>query len=218
MVIKKILSGEKTNLYKWAKTLALFTIFYNIIEGLASVYFGVKDETLSLFGFGIDSFVEVISGIGIWHMLLRIKANGEERDEFEKRALKITGTAFYILVAGLIISAIYNALTYHKPETTFGGIVVSLVSIISMGLLIHYKLKVGRALGSQAIIADANCTKTCLYLSIILLVSSVGYELSGLGGFDSIGAILIAYFSFREGREAFEKARTGKNCACESNH
>lgn len=218
MVIKKILNEEKTNLYRWARMLALFTIFYNIIEGLVSVYFGVKDETLSLFGFGIDSFVEVISGIGIWHMLLRIKAKGEERDEFEKRALKITGTAFYILVAGLIISAVYNIFTYHKPETTFWGIVISLVSIASMGLLIHYKLKVGSALDSQAIIADANCTKTCLYLSIILLVSSVGYELSGLGGFDSLGAILIAYFSFKEGREAFEKARTGKNCGCEDNH
>ena len=99
VIIKKIISNEKTNLYKWARMLALFTVFYNIIEGLVSVYFGVKDETLTLFGFGIDSFVEVISGIGIWHMLFRIKANGEERDEFEKRALKITGTAFYILVA-----------------------------------------------------------------------------------------------------------------------
>lgn len=218
MVIKKILSEEKTNLYRWARMLALFTIFYNIVEGLVSVYFGVKDETLSLFGFGIDSFVEVISGIGIWHMLIRIKAKGEERDEFEKRALKITGTAFYILVAGLIISVVYNTLTYHKPETTFWGIVISLVSIISMSLLIYYKLKVGRALNSQAIIADANCTKTCLYLSIILLISSVGYELSGLGWFDSLGAILIAYFSFKEGREAFEKVRTGKNCGCEDNH
>ncbi len=215
MAIDKILSEEKTGLYRWAKILALFTVFYNIIEGLVSVYFGVKDETLSLFGFGVDSFVEVISGIGIWHMLYRIKANGEERDEFEKRALQITGTAFYILVAGLIISALYNALTLHKPETTFGGIVISLISISTMGLLIHYKLKVGNALDSQAMIADANCTKTCLYLSIVLLVSSVGYELSGIGGFDSLGAILIAYFSFKEGREAFEKARTGKNCGCE---
>ncbi len=218
MIHKNRMSEEKTNLYRLAKTLALITVFYNIIEGLASVYFGVKDETLSLFGFGIDSFVEVISGIGIWHMLARIKVSGEARDEFEKRALKITGAAFYILVAGLIISAIYNTFTYHEPETTLGGIVISLVSIMSMSLLIHYKLKVGRSLDSQAIIADANCTKTCLYLSIILFISSVGYELSGVGGFDTLGALLIAYFSFKEGREAFEKARTGKNCGCDIIH
>jgi len=183
---------------------------------LVSVYLGLQDETLSLFGFGVDSFVEVISGIGIWHMLTRIKTSGEERDEFEKRALRITGTSFYILTAGLVFSALYNILIDHKPETTFWGIVISLISIATMGLLIHYKLKTGKALGSQAIIADANCTKTCLYLSIVLLAASTGYELTGLGGFDSAGALLIAYFSFNEGREAFEKARTGKHCSCET--
>lgn len=214
MTAKNIQGDDKTTLYKWARLLALFTILYNIIEGLVSVYFGLQDETLSLFGFGIDSFVEVISGIGIWHMLIRIKAKGEERDEFEKRALQITGTAFYVLVSGLIISAVYNSWTNHRPETTFWGIAVSLISIISMSVLIHYKYKVGKALDSRAIIADANCTKTCLYLSVILLISSVGYELSGIGWFDSLGAILIAYYSFKEGREAFEKARTGKNCQC----
>ncbi|MEK7852009.1 MAG: hypothetical protein AAB275_08995, partial [Deltaproteobacteria bacterium] len=61
------------DLYQWANTLALITIFYNIGEGLVSVYFGLEDETIALFGFGIDSFVEVISGIGIWHMIRRFK-------------------------------------------------------------------------------------------------------------------------------------------------
>ncbi|MHB8906331.1 MAG: hypothetical protein ACYC6D_09430, partial [Melioribacteraceae bacterium] len=71
---ENLLSEKKKNLYTWALRLAMFTVFYNIVEGLVSVYFGVKDETLSLLGFGVDSFVEVISGIGIWHMLSRIKA------------------------------------------------------------------------------------------------------------------------------------------------
>ena len=209
---------DKTILYKYAVILAFITVFYNLAEGLISVYFGIQDETISLFGFGVDSFVEVISGIGIWHMLIRIKTKGEERDEFEKTALRVTGTSFYILTAGLIITALYNLYIWHKPETTFWGIVISLISIITMSALIFFKMKVGRALNSRALVADANCTKTCLYLSIILLAASVGYELTGLGGIDSIGALLIAYFSFKEGREAFEKARTGKNCGCEDDH
>ena len=45
----------KQNLYKRASLLALITIFYNLIEGLVSVFFGAADETLSLLGFGIDS-------------------------------------------------------------------------------------------------------------------------------------------------------------------
>ena len=218
MINNKIKSGN-TKLYKLAYLLSLITIFYNLVEGAVSTFLGFEDETLALFGFGVDSFVEVISGIGIWHMLRRIKIKGEfDRDEFEKTALKITGTAFYILVAGLLISSIYNLMSGHKPETTFWGIVISIVSIITMTLLIKYKLGVGKALNSDAIIADANCTKTCLYLSVILLIASVGYELTGLGGIDSMGALAIAWFSLKEGKEAFEKAKTGKNCSCEIEH
>ncbi|MDQ7816222.1 MAG: hypothetical protein RDU14_04305 [Melioribacteraceae bacterium] len=207
---------DNSKLYKLAYLLALITIFYNLVEGAISTFLGFEDETLALFGFGVDSFVEVISGVGIWHMLRRIRIKGEAvRDKFEKTALKITGTAFYILVAGLLISSVYNLITGHMPETTFWGIVISIVSIITMTLLIKYKLGVGKALNSDAIIADANCTKTCLYLSVILLIASVGYELTGLGGIDSIGALAIAWFSLKEGKEAFEKAKTGKNCDCE---
>lgn len=209
------MSEEKRKLYKWALVLAMLTVFYNILEGLASVYLGIKDETLSLFGFGADSFVEVISGIGIWHMLARIEAHGSERDEFEKQAIKVTGVSFYILSAGLIISAVINAISDHKPETTFWGIVISLISIGTMGLLIYYKMKVGKALGSQAIIADANCTKTCFYLSIVLLAASTGYELSGFRSLDSLGALFISYFSFKEGREAFKKVESGNHCGCD---
>jgi divalent metal cation (Fe/Co/Zn/Cd) transporter len=83
-----------------------------------------------------------------------------------------------------------------------------------MWLLIHYKIKVGTQLDSQAIIADANCTKACLYLSIVLLLSSGGYELTGIGGLDSIGAIFIAGLSFKEGRESLQKAK-GLSCSCQ---
>jgi divalent metal cation (Fe/Co/Zn/Cd) transporter len=218
MIQENFLSEEKRKLYKWALLLAMFTVFYNIFEGLVSIYFGLEDGSLSLLGFGVDSFVEVISGIGIWHMLTRIRAHNSERDEFEKRALNITGVSFYILTAGLIVSSILNVLNNHKPETTFWGVVISLISIAAMGFLIYYKMKVGKALDSRAIIADANCTKTCLYLSLVLLAASVGYELTGFGAFDSAGALFIAYLSFNEGREAFEKARTGKECGCNENH
>ena len=203
------------NLYANALLLARITVFYNIVEGLASVLLGAKDETLSLFGFGVDSFVEVISGIGIWHMVSRMMRRPDSNpDDFERTALRITGSAFYILAAGLVATAAINFYTGRRPETTFWGIVISNISIFTMWLLIYFKLKVGRALQSDAIIADANCTKTCLYLSFVLLFSSLGYELTGIGWFDSLGAVAIAVFSFREGKESFEKAK-GKPCSCQ---
>jgi len=204
----------KENLYHRANYLALFTIGYNLVEGLASVLMGVADETLVLLGFGVDSFIEVISAIGVWHMLRRIRSNeGETRDEFEQRALRITGAAFYLLTAGLLLMAGTNLYQQHRPETTLWGVIISLASISFMWYLIRQKTVVGRALNSPAILADAACSRACLYLSAVLLSASLGYELTGIGSLDAIGAMLIAWLSFKEGREAFGKAK-GISCSC----
>lgn len=206
------------NHIKKAFALSLVTIFYNFAEGLISIYFGAGDETLALFGFGVDSFVEVISGIGITHMILRMKyANVNSRDSFERTALKVTGTAFYLLTAGLIVGSVLNIINRVKPETTLPGIVIASISIVTMFWLMNSKLKVGKALNSDAIIADANCTKTCFYLSFILLASSGLYELFGIAYFDVLGSLGIAYFAFREGKESFEKAKSDYLlCSCEN--
>lgn len=204
------------NSLRTAFILSLITIFYNIVEGLISVYFGSGDETLALLGFGIDSFVEVISGIGIAHMILRMKySNIVTRDAFEKTALKITGTAFYLLTVGLIAGSVLNIINDVKPETTLPGIFIAIVSIVTMFWLMNSKLKVGKELNSDAIIADANCTKTCFYLSFILLGASALYELFGVAYFDIVGSLGIAYFAFKEGKEAFEKIRTGNLACCD---
>src|SRR5512135_3706146 len=113
--------------WQYALWLALFTIFYNLIEGLVSIAFGVQDEALTLFGFGVDSFIEVMSGLGILAMVLRIRRNPDTpRSQFERTALRITGTAFYLLAVGLAVTAIYNLVTGHKPSTTLPGLIISL--------------------------------------------------------------------------------------------
>jgi hypothetical protein len=98
-----------SNLYRLASSLAVVTILYNILEGAVSVYFGVDDDALSLFGFGLDSFVEVVSGIGVWHMIHRLRRFPEsDPDRFERTALRITGSAFYVLSIGLIVTGLMN--------------------------------------------------------------------------------------------------------------
>ena len=203
-------------LYKIAFGLAIFTILYNLAEGLISTYLGFEDESLALFGFGSDSFIEVISGIGIAHMILRIrKYPDSNRDNFERTALRITGFAFHFLVIGLVTTSIYNIWTGHKPLTTFWGVVISGISILIMGFLVIWKKKIGRKLDSQPILADANCTLVCFYMSVVLLISSGIYELTGFPYIDSIGTIGLAYFAFRESRECFQKANSNKYCCCE---
>lgn len=199
--------AETGKLYTRAYRLSLFTIFYNILEGVVSMIMGYNDETLALFGFGVDSFIEVLSGIGIAVMILRIQKNPlSPKKPFETTALRITGSAFYLLSAGLLIGIVVNIITGHKPETTLPGIVISLISILVMVWLMVSKRKTGEKLESEPIICDSNCTKTCVYMSVILLVSSLIYELTGFPYADAIGAAGLIYFSVTEGREAFEKA------------
>lgn len=206
---------ETKKLYRAAFGLALFTIFYNVAEGLFATYLGFEDDSLALFGFGVDSFIEVISGLGIAHMIFRIKLNPDsKRDNFERTALKITGVSFYILVVGLVISSLYNIKTGHNPKTTIWGVVISLISIAFMWALIYGKTKVGKKLNSAAILADAECSRVCVYMSVILLISSGLYELTHIPYLDVAGTLGLAYFSFREGRECFEKAEGGFSCSC----
>ncbi len=206
---------HQARLYKTAYWLGIFTIIYNLIEGIVATSFGFEDETLALFGFGVDSFIEMISGVGIVYMVSRIeKSPKSHRSEFERTALRITGWSFYILVAGLTLSAILTLIFGQKPVTTFWGVVVSSVSILVMLFLLNSKIKVGKQLQSDAILADASCTKVCIYMSCILLAASGIYELTHFAYADSIGTLGLAWFSYQEGKECFEKAHSEKLCAC----
>ena len=195
--------------------LAVITIAYNVIEGLVSIYFGISDEALSLLGFGVDSLVEVISGAGILHMVIKLRKSGDDAsDAFERRALRITGVAFMLLAAGLMAGSIMNIIEQSKPVTTIPGVVISLLSILTMYFLLRAKLNIGRKLNSDAIIADAMCTKTCFYLSIVLLASSILYEIFKISYIDIAGSLGIAYFAVKEGIEAFRKAAGKDTCGC----
>jgi divalent metal cation (Fe/Co/Zn/Cd) transporter len=202
-------------LLRAAFALGVVTVVYNVLEGLVSAWFGWQDETLALFGFGLDSFVEVISGLGVMHMLIRMKRGSVSRhDRFERQALKVTGFSFYLLCAGLLAGALANILGGHAPLTTVSGMIVSTISILTMWALMTAKQRVGERLGSAPIIADARCTRTCFYLSFILLASSLLYALFRVPYVDAAGSVGIAWFAFREGREAFEKAKSG-NLSCD---
>jgi divalent metal cation (Fe/Co/Zn/Cd) transporter len=205
------MENTKSNLdryFKYALYLGYFTVLYNLLEGLVSVFFGAQDSALTLFGFGVDSFIEVLSGLGIVAMVIRIRRNPDApRSQFERTALQITGGSFYLLAAGLLVTAGYNLITGHRPDTSLPGLIISLISIASMWALVTGKRKVGRALNSAPILADAACTQVCIYMSLVLLAASLVYALTGFGFVDSIGAVGLIYFSIHEGRESFEKAR-----------
>lgn len=206
---------NKNHLYKIAFSLAILTIIFAFAEAIFSTYYGYNDESLSLFGFGVGSFIEIISAIGVARMIVRIKQNEDsKRSDFEKTALRITGTCFYILVAGLVCTSAYNIYIGHKPETTLSGVIIAVFSIILMLGLLYGKTRIGKQLNSDAIHADASCTKVCIYMSLVLLVVSGLYQIIKIPYFDALGTLGIAYFSFKEGKECFENAKSDKHCSC----
>lgn len=203
--------AEKT-LYNRALLFASFIVFYNVIEGIVSVAVGYHDESLTLLGFGIDSFIEVASNAGVIYMIYRIQASPQSsRAPFEKTALKITGYGFYLLSAGLAVGAVMTLVQGHKPVNTMWGVVISLLSIAVMYYVATSQIKTGKALNSAPIIADAKCTIVCVYMSVVLLCSSLIYKLTGFAYADALGAIGLIYFSIKEGKEALEKSK-GKEC------
>jgi divalent metal cation (Fe/Co/Zn/Cd) transporter len=209
------MNENEKSLYRKAFLLSLVTVFYNLAEGLVSLYFGYRDEALTLAGFGADSFIEVLSGTGIAVMVIRIRNNpGSSKSPFEKTALYTAGTAFFLLCAALFAGIVFSLLNQQKPGTSLPGVIISLLSIAVMIWLARTKWATGKKLGSEPIIADANCTRVCIYMSVVLLASSLIYELTGFAYADILGSAGLIWFSFSEGREAFEKARAKDDHCC----
>jgi divalent metal cation (Fe/Co/Zn/Cd) transporter len=209
---------NETNRKLWNTVfaLAIFTIVFNLVEGLVSIWFGLQEEALTLFGFGLDSFAETISATGVAAMVVRIRKNpNSHKGRFEVSALRVTGVSFFLLSTVLAAGAVINIIQGNKPDSTIPGLVISIISIVSMIGLIVAKRRLGRKLDSPPIIADANCNLACVYMSIVLLVSSAAYALFNIGFIDILGTAGIIYFSIKEGIESFQKAK-GIECECES--
>lgn len=202
--------------YQYALFLSIFTIVANLVEGFASTVLGYADETLVLFGFGIDSFIEVISAIGITMMILRLAGSSkDQRTTIENLALRVTAISFYLLTAGLFITVLINLYFRQTPASTRWGVVISIISLSVMFILMKLKLRVGGELNSAPIIADAYCTRACIYMSLVLLGSSLLFSITKIAYLDSIGAIGIAFYSYKEGHEAWEKASRNTDCDCD---
>jgi divalent metal cation (Fe/Co/Zn/Cd) transporter len=195
---------DENKLYKIAFVLAIVTIIFSVLEGSFSVFYGYESSSLTLFGNGVISFIEVVSGFGVAVMTLRImRRSKEEPAKVERTALRITGTGQYLLAGGLVITSIGTIITHRHPTTTLSGIIIGAITIAVIGSLVVAKMNVGKHLNSRALIADAKCTRICVSMSTMVLVTSIVYELTTFEYADAIGAIGLAYFAYREARECF---------------
>src|SRR5216683_2248943 len=159
---------KRPTILQHGRRLEYFTIVWNAIEGLVAVITGVIAGSISLVGFGIDSFIEVTSGsVLLWRM--SVDAETQRRELNERRALRIVGVCFLLLAAYIASESALDLWSRRAPEHSIPGIALACVSLVVMPLLSRAKRKVGHALGSAAMHADATQTEFCTYLSAILL-------------------------------------------------
>ncbi len=203
----KIAVLERTAVVRHGRRLEYFTIAWNALEGLVAVVAGAIAGSISLVGFGIDSFIEVTSGsVLLWRM--SVDAEVQRREVNERRALRIVGVSFLLLAAYIAYESVLDLWSRRAPEHSIPGIVLACVSLVVMPLLSKAKRKVGRALGSAAMHADAKQTEFCTYLSAILLAGLLLNASFGLWWADPLAALVMVPIIAKEGIEGLQ----GKSC------
>ena len=189
---------DRMSVVRRGRRLEYFTVIWNALEGLVAVGAGVFAGSISLVGFGIDSFIEVTSGsVLLWRM--SVDANVGDRERNEKRALRIVGLCFLVLAVYIAFESGNDLWFKRAPEQSIPGIVLACVSLVVMPLLSRSKRKVGHALNSAAMHADAKQTQFCTYLSAILLVGLILNAAFGLWWADPIAALIMVPIIAKEG-------------------
>src|SRR6266852_527047 len=198
---------ERAAVVRHGRRLEYFTIAWNALEGLVAVVAGAIAVSISLVGFGIDSFIEVTSGtVLLWRM--SVDADVERREPNERRALRVVGVCFLLLAAYIAYESALDLWSRRAPEHSIPGIVLACVALVVMPLLSRAKRNVGHALGSAAMHADAKQTEFCTYLSAILLLGLLANAFLGLWWADHVAALIMVPIIAKEGIEGLE----GKAC------
>jgi divalent metal cation (Fe/Co/Zn/Cd) transporter len=198
---------ERQSLVKRGTRLSYFTIAWNSLEGLIAVVAGAVAGSISLVGFGIDSFIEVVSGATLlWRMT--VDADVKSREQSERFSLRVVGICFLSLAAYVTYESCSDFTSRKAPRHSIAGIILACISLVVMPILSHAKKKVGHQLGSAAMNADARQTDFCVYLSAILLGGLLLNALLGWWWADPAAALIMVPIIAKEG---FDGIR-GKAC------
>ncbi len=192
--------------------LEYLTVGWNVVEGIIALGAALAAGSVALFGFGIDSFIESLSGgILIW----RLHAERSHRDPegieaLDERAHKLVGISLFVLGAYIVFDAALSLWRGDRPEVSVVGISLTVLSIVVMQWLARAKRRVATDLNSKAMRADAFQTSACFWLSVVALCGITLNAAVGWWWADPVAALGMAFFIVREGIEAWR----GEDC-CE---
>lgn len=199
-----VLTGEqRARLGRRAQLLAGASVAYNVVEAIIAIGAGLVAGSVALVGFGLDSTVEVSSGLIIlWQFRHRLP---ESR---ERQALRLMACSFFALAAYVTFESIRALVSGHQPDSSAVGISLAAASLLIMPLLSWAQRRTGKALGSNAVVADSTQTLLCTYLSAVLLAGLVLNATLGWSWADPIAGLVIAAVAVKEGRQAWR----GEGC------
>src|SRR3954470_19202799 len=194
---------DRRSLGRRAQLLAGASVAYNVIEAVIAITAGLVAGSVALVGFGCASVVEVSSGlIVLWQFRHRLP---ESR---ERTALRLMALSFFGLAAYVSFESVRALATGDEPDASTVGIVLACASLVIMPFLSWAQRRTGRALGSNAVVADSTQTLLCTYMSAVLLVGLVLNATLGWGWADPIAGLVIAAVAIKEGIEAWK----GEGC------
>jgi divalent metal cation (Fe/Co/Zn/Cd) transporter len=201
--------AKRARLVAWARTLARITVAYNLLEGLVSMAFGVADESMALFGFGADSFIEVGSALLVlWRLRTEESCRSDDALARERRAVTGIALLFLALALGTAAGALLQIASRRHPETTVPGLVIALLSISFMLWLWRAKRRTAEALSSRTLAGDAACSLVCVKLSLVLLAGSLLFLFTpALWWADAAAALVLSALIAREGWEMLAVSR-----------
>ncbi|WP_235503531.1 cation diffusion facilitator family transporter [Aeromicrobium sp. Root344] len=189
---------DRAALGRRAKRLAMASVGYNVIEGIIAISAGVAAGSVALVGFGLDSAVEVSSGLIIlWQFSHRMP---ESR---ERQALRLLAISFFALAGYVGFESVRALVTGAEADHSRVGIGLAIASLVVMPFLSYAQRRTGRALGSNAVYADGTQTLLCTYLSAVLLIGLVLNATLAWSWADPIAGLVIAGVAVREGLEAW---------------
>lgn len=195
--------------------LVIGTMLYNTVEAVLALSAGFHDRSISLEAFGLDSIIEwVLGAVLVWRLTLEARGTeGERLAAVERRANWWAGLVFYALAAVIALGSAWTLWTRSESEPGLLGIGIAVASVIIMPIVAIAKTRIGDAIGSTALKAEAGCTWVCAYMSATLLVGLLLTRYLGWWWADPVAALGILYWVVNEGRESFERAE-GRDACC----
>jgi len=201
-----------TRLHKKALLLSYFTVGYNVLEGITSIFAGLFAGSIALVGFGSDSFVESLSGgVMIWRFRKHGKITEEEEEKVELKATRLIAYTFFILGFYILYESVKKLCFHEIPDPSLLGIIIAIVSIIVMPVLFYMKYQTGKSVNSKSLVADSKQTLACTFMSVALLIGLGLNYLYGLWWADPVVGLIIVVFLIKEGYTTFKE---GKICCC----